>query len=85
MTGHSKFKRYLCKFKSKDSDICSCGQDTETTEHVLLHCKLFSCERDKFRKELERISVSWLPALSYLGNFNESIVVFKNFVYCLNI
>ena len=51
MTGHGKFKSYLRKFKLADSNICSCGQDAETAEHVLLYCKLFSCERDKFKKK----------------------------------
>ena len=68
-----------------DSDICSCGQDAETAVYVLLYCILFSCERDKFKKELERLSVSWPPALSSLDNCIESIDIFKNFVYCLNI
>ena len=77
MTMHVKFKCYLCTFKLTDIDIYSCGQDTETAEHVLLYCKLFSCERDKFKKELERLSVSWPPALSSLVNCTESIDVLK--------
>ena len=68
-----------------DSDICSFDQVVETAEHFLLHCKYFLCKRDKFRKELERLSVSWPPALSSLVNYIESIDVFKEFVCCLNI
>ena len=72
-------------FKLTDSDIYSCGQDVETVEHVLLHCKLFSCKRDKFRKEFEQLSVSWPPVLSSLVNCIGCTDVFKNFVYCLKI
>ena len=85
MTGHSKFKSYLCKFKLTDSDICPCGQDAETVEQVLFHYKLILCEQDKFKKELEQLSVSWSPALPLLANCTESIDVFKNFAHCLNI
>ena len=51
----TNFKTYLCKFKLSDNDNCSCDQDGETAEDVLLCCKLFSCKRDKFRKELEKM------------------------------
>ena len=54
-----------------DIDMCSCGQDVENAERVLLYCKLFSCERDKFRKELKRLPVFWPPTLSSLVNFTE--------------
>ena len=83
ITLHGKFKNYSCKFKT--ADICSCGEDVKTVEHVLLYCKLLSFERDKIRKEWKRLSVSWPPALSSLDNCIESIDIFKNFVYCLNI
>ena len=68
ITEHDKFKSYLHKFKLTDSDICTCGQDVENIKHVLSYCKLFLCKRDKFRKKLERLSVSWPLDLSSLRN-----------------
>ena len=85
IAGHGKFKRYLCKLKLTDDDICSCGQDVKTAQHVLLYCKWFSCKRDTFRKNLERLTASWPPALHSLINCIEYIDVFKSLVYCLNI
>ncbi|GFY00871.1 hypothetical protein TNCV_3542451 [Trichonephila clavipes] len=37
LTGHG----YLSRFNLIGSDICSCGQDAETAETVLLYCKLY--------------------------------------------
>ncbi|GFX60874.1 RNase H domain-containing protein [Trichonephila clavipes] len=53
LTGHRNFNSYLSRFNLIGSDICSCGQDAETVEHVLLYCKLYFCKRENFKKDLK--------------------------------
>ncbi|GFT14456.1 hypothetical protein TNCV_4004261 [Trichonephila clavipes] len=57
---HGHFKSYLSRFNLIGSDICFCGQDAETVEHVLLYCNLYFCKRESFKKELEhtRLGIS---------------------------
>ena len=54
-TGMVRLNSYLLKIGAAESDLCDCGQATETAEHFLFRCKkwteqrevLFTCSRTK--------------------------------------
>ena len=46
-TNHHRLRSHLFnKFKIGDSDLCPCGEDSETTEHVLQRCPNYQTTRN---------------------------------------
>jgi hypothetical protein len=46
VTGHGNIKSYLHRFKIIDAPGCPCGNDIQTTEHILLECAILHEERE---------------------------------------
>ena len=46
MTGHGNIKAYLHRFKLIDSATCPCGDNDQTTDHLLYDCKQLQTQRD---------------------------------------
>lgn len=46
LTGHGDFADKLAKLGIRRSATCACGEEQETAEHVLLHCRMFKEERN---------------------------------------
>jgi hypothetical protein len=46
VTGHGNIKSYLYRFKIIDAPNCPCGNDNQTTEHILLECALLNESRE---------------------------------------
>jgi hypothetical protein len=42
VTGHGNIKSYLYRFKIIEAPTCPCGDDNQTTEHILLECTLLN-------------------------------------------
>jgi hypothetical protein len=47
VTGHGNIKLYLHRFKIIDAPDCPCGNDNQTTEHILLKCAILHEERER--------------------------------------
>jgi hypothetical protein len=45
VTGNGNIKSYLYRFKIIDAPNCPCGNDNQTTEHVLLECAILHEDR----------------------------------------
>lgn len=45
-TGMSRLNSYLYKIGAEDSDLCACGQASETVEHFLFRCTKWTAMRD---------------------------------------
>ena len=46
MTGYGNIKAYLHRFKLIDSATCTCGDNDQTTDHLLYECELLMTHRD---------------------------------------
>jgi hypothetical protein len=46
-TGHGNIKSYLHRFKIIDAPDCTCGNDNQTTEHILLEYAILREERER--------------------------------------
>jgi hypothetical protein len=46
VTGHGNIKSYLYRFQIIDAPNCPCGNDNQTTEHVLLECAILHEDRE---------------------------------------
>ena len=51
LTGHSRLNTFLHRIKVVKSDQCSCGLESESTEHYLLGCPIFSTKRAQFKNK----------------------------------
>jgi hypothetical protein len=47
VTGHGNIKSYLYRFKIIDAPNCPCGNDNQTTEHILLECAILHEDRER--------------------------------------
>jgi hypothetical protein len=47
VTGHGNIKLYLHRFKIIDAPDRPCGNDNQTTEHILLECAILHGERER--------------------------------------
>ena len=75
---HSSLNSSLYRQRITQSDLCACGKDSDTIDHILWCCELYDQERSellvKIRKEIKYGPYS---AVSLLSMFN------KNIVHCL--
>jgi len=46
ITGHGNIKSYLYRFKIIEALNCPCGNDNQTSEHILLECEILKEERE---------------------------------------
>ena len=63
MTGHGNIKAYLHRFKLTDSATCPCGDNDQTTAHLLYECEQLKTQRDTLRLTVSKTN-SW-PANKY--------------------
>jgi len=47
VTGHGNIKSYLHRFKIIDAPNCPCGNDNQTTQHILLECAVLHEDRER--------------------------------------
>jgi hypothetical protein len=47
VTGHGNIKSYLYRFKIIDAPNCPCGNDNQTTEHILFECAILHEDRER--------------------------------------
>jgi hypothetical protein len=49
VTGHDNIKSYLHRFKIIDAPDCPCGNDNQTTEHIVLEYAILHEERERLK------------------------------------
>jgi hypothetical protein len=47
ITGHGNIKSYLYRFKIIEAPNCPCGNDNQTTDHILFECALLNEDRER--------------------------------------
>jgi hypothetical protein len=47
VTGHGNIKSYLYRFQIIEAPTCPCGNDNQTTEHILFECTLLNEDRER--------------------------------------
>jgi hypothetical protein len=47
VTGHGNIKSYVYRFKIIDAPNCPCGNDNQTTEHILFECAILHEDRER--------------------------------------
>ena len=45
LTGHGKTRAYLHCFNLRNDEMCICGQDDQTMDHLLFHCTKTNTQR----------------------------------------
>ncbi|OXU23629.1 hypothetical protein TSAR_016262 [Trichomalopsis sarcophagae] len=51
---HNSLNSNLYRHKIVDSDLCKCGEDADTVEHIFWCCKLSKSERETLLKEIRK-------------------------------
>src|SRR5262249_54081465 len=63
-TDHGYLRSYLSRIPGSrfNSPQCNCGRATQTPEHLLIECSLYSKERDQLTKGIRRkkLELHWL-------------------------
>jgi ribonuclease HI len=49
-TGHTHLNEYRARIKQADSPLCDCNGGVESVKHVLLHCPMWTTERQHLRE-----------------------------------
>ena len=68
LTGHSYLRGHLFRFQLVPSSICQCGEEEETTPHVIISCPCpaVSSARIELRAALAAEEICWPPDLAQL-------------------
>lgn len=61
LSGHGDFRGKLHQFKLVDSPNCSCGNGSETVNHVLLSCRNNIVDRNELKAKITRNGDNWPP------------------------
>ena len=57
VTAHGDIKSYLLRFKIIDTPNCPCGNDNQTTEHILLECATLEADRERTMADVAKRDV----------------------------
>ena len=49
-TGHTHLNEYRARIKQADTALCDCNGGVESVKHVLLHCPMWTMERQRLRE-----------------------------------
>ena len=52
-SGHTLLPSHAYKLRLTNTDLCNCGKDTGTINHVMLHCPNYSAARNSHLGDLE--------------------------------
>jgi ribonuclease HI len=52
LTGHGKTRAYLHRFRISDNATCVCGQEDQTTDHLIYNCSLLETQRRILREKV---------------------------------
>ena len=63
LTGHSKTRAYLHRFKILEEATCPCGNEDQTVEHLLNRCPILLTQREILNSEVAKYG-NW-PANKY--------------------
>ena len=66
-TDHNQLQKYLYWRKLAESDQCKCGQNKDSTRHLLLECPKWKAQRQMLRP---KVGVRWGDLLYMLGGWN---------------
>jgi hypothetical protein len=84
LTGHSLLKEHQFRFKFANSPVCTCGSPTESVEHFIFHCPLFSKQRLPFAATCISIDGSWPRSLHSIPSNPILWEAFRQFVRSTN-
>jgi len=65
VTGHGKINSYLHRFKISETPLSPCGNQDQTTDHLLFECDLLRKERKNLLTTIRKTDV-WLTSKSDL-------------------
>ena len=78
VTGHGKTKSYLHRFILTDDPACPCGEERQTSEHIIFDCNIFEAQRSSLIKQIMVSGGTWPPAndeliTKYLNAFSKFV------------
>jgi len=57
VTGHCKINSYLHRFKISETPLCPCGNQDQTTDHLLFECDFLRKERNNLSTTIRKTDV----------------------------
>jgi len=76
--GHGKINSYLHRFKISETPLCPCGNQDQTTDHLLFECDLLQTERENLLTTIQKTDV-WPTSKSDLIKKNfRAFIQFTN-------
>jgi hypothetical protein len=78
ISGHGKTKSYLHRFGIINNQNCPCKDGNQTTEHLLLQCKILQTQRDEMKRNIKRNGGTWPPSDEEL--ITKHLKAFTNFI-----
>ena len=55
ISGHDKLKSHKFRLKHSSSPACDCGYPEQSEEHILLHCQLYSTQREILEDSIDSL------------------------------
>ena len=80
VTGHGKINSYLHRFKISETPLCPCGNQDQTTDHLLFECDLLRKERENLLTTIRKTDV-WPTSKSNL--IKKHFRAFIQFTYAI--
>ena len=78
VTGHGKTKSYPHRLKLMDDPACPCGEERQTSEHIIFECNIFEAQRSSLINQIMVSGATWPPAIDelitkYLNAFSKFV------------
>jgi hypothetical protein len=61
VTGHGNTNSYLHRFKLIDDPTCPCGEERQTSEHIIFECNIFEAQRSSLIMQIMVSGGTWPP------------------------
>jgi hypothetical protein len=83
VTGHGKLRSYLYRFDIVDNPICPCGEEEQTSDHLIFKCKRLNKQRTDMIKQIKTSGGDWPTTNGKL--VNNYLQIFVNFVKSIEV
>ena len=86
-SGHTSLNNNLFRFKIVNNDLCKCGKEIDTVEHVFLQCDLYKSARNNMLRSLRKLQLYGpYSIINLLSNLNSNIVnILSEFILNIDI
>ena len=82
-SNHTLLNNSLFKYKIVNSDLCKCGKEADTADHIFWHCDLYTVERKIMIRKLNKLKLYGpFSIYSLVLNLNISVIeIISEFIF----